>query len=108
MSRLLKSTQKAFLETFKISKCTKKKCDKKKCDCYHDNSDKRRNPFFSDSTNTNRFNTDTYKYNEYKCRDGENCSDSQCGWAHSSYEIKYHPNVTLIFNLTYKLHLKIN
>jgi hypothetical protein len=101
MSRFLTSNQKTFLEKFKTSKCTKKKCDIKKCYCYHDNSDKRRNPFITETTNTNICNTDTYKYKEYKCRGGENCSDSQCSWAHSSYEIKYHPNVILIFSRTF-------
>ncbi len=113
MSNHFTSNERKFLEKFKTLKCTHdlKKSpnhDTKKCDCYHDNYDKRRNPFFSDSTNTNRFNTDTYRYKEYMCHYVENCSDSHCRWAHSNNEIKYHPNVTLIFSTTYKLNLKIN
>jgi len=113
MSKNFTSEEQNFLEKFKTIKCThdlKKSLnhDAKKCYYYHDYSDKRRNPFFSDSTNANRFNTDTYRYTVYDCRHRDNCSDSHCRWAHSNNEIKYHPNVTLIFSRTYKLHLKIN
>ncbi len=109
MSKNFTSEEKKFLEKFKTTKCTHdlKKSpnhDTKKCYYYHDNSDKRRNPFIS-------IHSDTYSYNTFICKSGENreiCLDNQCRKAHSNNEIKYHPNVTLIFSRTYKLNLKIN
>ncbi len=96
MPRILTSDQIQFLEKFKTSKCSKRKCDIKNCDCYHDNSDKRRNPFIS-------IHSDTYSYSYFICKSGENgeiCLDNQCRKAHSKNEIEYHPNVSLIFSLT--------
>ena len=77
-------------KTYKIFKCPLGKlCKLEKILClnYHNDQDRRRNPFlYEDKLCPNLYDDNNKKIDNAKCKDGDNCK-----FAHNLYEYFYHP-----------------